>query len=346
MKNITLANDTKTVVFPYDFLAKSIISIVDNSKLFKIERIVSLPCCNCEESQFINGLEVAYDFCAAIKEVESVLWIENRLFKDGYARTYILEKIKYALLNKKIIFCFQKLDAKTLHDFELFNSETEKLFYYLNVYDNGFCKDIALPQKPIVDFIIPIVSMPIYEEASLCIRKEYEKKTINFSQIFSSGIGYLCNSFAFPDFLESLQYSINEKVNMFNNYINQISYKTKSERVLVTSPVPLFPINEYDITDYGVYLNIITQLTRDGITYIVLDCDYISNEYLAYIVNYLKYRYNRRNIKFIISNLHINKIDLKELPQYIGYDVLEGYPWKIDDITKRDYSISFMKELF
>ena len=337
------------MVFPYNCYSKAIVDYSSDIKKYTIESLVGLPCDQCNDHDLVNGIEIKYNFESELSNVDIVLWVKSQYFKNDAVKSFILDKIKYALLNNKIIYCLESIDPSArsfLTNTQINDNNLVELpgsSHLFSTKQNGM---MDAGEKPVVHMIIPLINLPILDEVSYQLRHYFTERGVRVSQVFNDGTGFLFGANAFPSFIESNQFDVSEKIKMFNNFLCSICQTEGTSEIVVSSPFSIVPINHLEKSDYGVLLNIITSLLIDGKTYVVLDCDDISDSYLDYIVNILKYRYNRNHVEFVVSNLHINELDMEECPNNVGFDVIE---WddvpKIFNLESAKYSISCMNKL-
>lgn len=242
----------KLLVYPFSMEDNCITKYRDMLRGYEIASLV------CFEGAYENGRDVGEfeeadtgliitdDFNTEIDKCDVVLLLDKSFneLKEAY-----IQRINTALSKNKIVMTNNKIYDFCLKEF----SGNKNIRILDNVLETGlnyftYDKRMTQPDIPVIT-VMSIGESCNKFEAQLDLRKKFQDKGYKILQF---GTKDYCDLFGFkklPSFLMSKNISFDEKVYMFNYYINREVLKGNYDVVIIGVAGGILPVNRY-ITNY------------------------------------------------------------------------------------------------
>ena len=276
-----------------------------------------IDCCVIDEGPF-SGMIVSNSFENALESCDAVIaaeyeFLDNRRFFDK-----VIERLKTAMTKEKDIFCTMFLEAQILEDLTCFANMNHVNFVYAADQVNG--TEAILKQNMYIQTIeTPIVVVTglcdncLKFELQLAIRDSFLRKDIRVSQIGSRHYSELFGFHSFPGFMFENQYTEEEKILAFNQYIRDLERNENPEVIVIGIPGGIMQYSGRVLNGFGVKAYEVGCAISSDYTILAIPCEGIDNEYVDILSQILKYRNNMILDCICIANTHYNDESIKNL---------------------------------
>ncbi|NRT74800.1 TIGR04066 family peptide maturation system protein [Clostridium beijerinckii] len=247
------------------------------------------------------GIIISNNFEEEIKKCNTVIIADCNNEKIIYRD--IVNKIKVSIeFNKNIICCFKLEDKDILEINELCQNSNLK-FEYLNEPDESyeaidiFKKQIANNYTKIYkpDSTVIFVGKLLDELESafslVSISENYKKEGYNVVTISLNNNCKIMGYISFPSFIFESNTSIEEKIFLFNCFIDKIEKKHRPDVIIVELPGGMLKYSDIITNGFGVYPYLISQAISNDYFVLVTPFDEIDEEYYEKLSECFWYRF-------------------------------------------------------
>ena len=251
----------QVLIYPF---SDEMIPVVNSSDLLQDLQISSLVCFKGSKNKGElysvkgKGIRVTDDF---EKEFEkcSLVWFVNYGLKEWpNDEKYILDKLKKALDNKKVIYSRKGYDkerkmVKMYHD-DFWEITTED--HIISGKASG---------RQIFNISTPIVLITGLQEnigkfeVQLALRREFLKSGIKFVQIGTCDYSHLFGMYDFPPFMLSARINEADKILKFNHYIKEKEQNDRPELIVLGVPGECMRFDNNITNNFGFLLSEVMQ---------------------------------------------------------------------------------------
>ena len=307
---------SNTLIYPLDINSVSLIRHNNLIDKYKITKAVVPKAWGFtgEDASVIDkgdylGLIVESDFDEAVKECETVLFVESET-KLNFNNMIYPQLIK-AVESSKNIVCAIKLEDKVKEEIVNIANKNNSTFEYLIEGNN----DIEVPLIEYTDKInVPVIFVAgLCErtnkfEVQLALRENLINMGYKVSQIGTRKYCELMGFHSFPEFMYSKEFYDHEKVTLFNEYVKLIELDENPDIIIIGIPGATIPYNDIFKGRFGILAYEISMAVSADITVL---CSLLERcfdkKYFELMSNIHKDRFNSTIDCYNISPAMYNK---------------------------------------
>lgn len=299
----------KVMAYP---LSQHNLVVIQNKELLKdfdIVRAVSTEISINDDIAFIPKEGFLFNsFEAALQDVDAVLILP---LSDYANIDMVIDKIKYALINKIRVLSMQKFDFDTLSSFSSFGNDL-----FINLLD---VKPLNLELS--YELMIHRIETPLVvvggisdecelPHLQLQLRSRLLKHGYKVSQIGSMNYSEVFGFHSIPQFMTDNSISASDKIYRFNRFIKEIEVSEQSDIIILGLPNALCPYNNKFTLGFGVIPFYISQAIVSDYSIIVLNYGEYSSEFIKNLKSVLHYRFNFEPDCLLMSDTYVDYTDI------------------------------------
>ncbi|WP_430735303.1 TIGR04066 family peptide maturation system protein [Halodesulfovibrio aestuarii] len=306
----------KTLVYPFDRQFLPILRYADKVKQFDFTALVSLSgwgVCGLDAGVADKGsplgMIVTNDFEKALEQCETVLFTQsdNHVSKDEC----LIPRMHLAIERKKNIACTIDLTETERDTLAQKCSEYGVTFQYLNknidhvqtakqaLRNEIIAQDIHAP----VIMVFGLIEQVSKFETQLALEDFLATQGYKVSLVTSRGYGELVGGNAVPGFMFSKDFTEEEKILLFSNYVKYIEVTESPDVIIIGVPGGLLPATSRITNRFGITAFEMTQgIVPDASIICTLYNEY-SEEYFNKLTPLLESRFNIDISSFLLDNI-------------------------------------------
>ncbi|URZ07466.1 TIGR04066 family peptide maturation system protein [Clostridium felsineum] len=262
------------------------------------------------------GIGISNNFVEEMKRCDTVIIAhcnnEKLMYKD------IISKIRTSIeFNKNIICCFSLEDRDILEIGEL-SKKNNIIFKYLNEQDQNL-KNIEIIEKQkqnnyirihkpdaAVIFVGKMLDELDSTSSMVSISENYKEEGYNVITISLNNNCKLLGYIPFPYDIFRLNNSIEEKVFLFNYFINQIEATYRPDLIVIQLPGGMMKYSDIITNGFGIYTYLISQALSSDYFILVTPFDQMKKEFYEKLSECFWHRFG---FKINIVNMLNMKLD-------------------------------------
>ena len=290
----------------------------------------------------VTGMQVSSSFEEALEKCTVLIAAEYEFDDNTHYFNKVIENLKLAIIKQKNTYCTLPLEPPVISEFDQLAKEHGSMFTYMK----GPCLDAAsiseLSNKKNLKLNTPVVAVmglgPNCSkfEIQLGLRENILKKGFKVSQIGSKHYCELFGFHSFPSFMYSNEYDEETKIFAFSRFLRDIEIRENPDVIILGIPEGIMKYNDRIINRFGTLAYEVGCAVTSDYTVLSLPCEEINNEYIAMLVECLKYRNSMVLDSLSISNIHINEDSINKEYMPVSFDVM---PDSYVDLVCKDYTL-------
>ncbi len=303
--------EKSAVIFPYDI---SNISLILHKNLlnYNITHIVSpISWGYCfKDAGYDLGIDTSYkvecELEKTINEVDAIIFLDSRLSFNEFE--LFLYAIKFVEKNKDIVMlCEMNESYKDILKRAAKHYESQ----YFDTWENEI-KQFDYSEYTLLDPPVPVIGIIGTAkgtgkfETLLMIKESIEKKGYSVLCISSKLYGRFLNVESYPDFMFDSSYEIENKIVSFNYFVNQLYRLRKSDIILIEVPGGIFPLTKRIHENISFQNYLVSNAINFDLCILDLHFEQLTIEYLNWLRETTKQKYNYELAGFIMSNNMLN----------------------------------------
>lgn len=306
----------KTLVYPYDRQFLPVLQFADKVEKYEFYSLVSpsgwgLSGKDAGAAGLATpvGIIVTDDFEAALSECETVLVAQSDLPLSK--EEHLLPCMRLAIEQGKHIVCTVELTDEEIQmfselaeinsvRFEIANKRTDHVRLAKHAVENTIAlHDVHAP----VIMIFGLIELVSKFATQLAFEDYLVSQGYSVSLITSREYGELLGAHSAPGFMFSKEFTEEEKIILFNNYVKQIELRESPDVILIGVPGGMLPTTNRITNRFGITAFEITQgITPDASIVCTLCAEYTA-EYFDNLTPLLNAKFSIETTGYVVDNI-------------------------------------------
>lgn len=301
----------RAAIFPYDSSSISLL-LYKNKLKYEITQVVSpISWGYCYKDAghdfgIMTHKDVKDDLNLIMDEVEVLILAESNLEYDEFEM--FMYAIKYMQSGKSIVI-LRKMNKS-------YREILKKIAEYFNVeFLDEWTAKIMLSltvEYSLLDIPVPVIAVVGIarnagtHETLLTMKEIFEEKGYSIMCISEKTYGSFFNLESYPDFMIDSNVSVQEKILLFNYYVNELYRTRKPDIIFIEIPGGLFPVTNKINEDFAYQNYLVSNAINFDMCVLNMHFDNWNVEYLNWLKQTLEQKQNYIIGGYIVSNNMIN----------------------------------------
>lgn len=294
------------------------------------------------------GLQVMSDFDVALEECNTALFTQPDFQLN---RNLVLTKIERTIAKNKNVICAYPLVLAEYNTFKHLAMEKKVDFCYVNnnldylKITPEFLDKLDIEGKELhtpVVMIFGLIEQISKFDTQLAFSEYLTEQGYKVSLICSRSYGKLFKVHSVPSYMFSRNYTEEEKILLFNNFIKHLENEESPDIFVIGVPGGIIPLNSKLTNRYGITAY---EMTREIIPDAAIMCTYFEQYTKKYIDNLntlCKIRFSTEISAYIVSNTALD-LNSRDTPERVSVMPIEHH--KIKTLLMDKYPVPVVSSI-